>query len=146
MANILTLFTTEMGDPRSNENNEDEVLTLFELIFQVCMTTETAASSCLGTLMEKDPMLRQMPNVALALHLLLEKSSPCSFWEPYINLLPRYQWNVSLKLCKRIQILKTIFGNQKYLPSSTNYNKNAKKIIHLGEVKNYFITNVMCIL
>ena len=61
-------------------------------ISKVCMTTETARDSSLGTLMEKDPMLRQMPNVALALHLLLEKSSPCSFWEPYINILPRYRY------------------------------------------------------
>ena len=33
-------------------------------------------------------MLQKMPNVALALHLLVEKNSPASFWEPYINILP----------------------------------------------------------
>ena len=52
------------------------------------MSTETARDSTLSTLMEKDPMLRTMPNVALSLHLVLEKNSPASFWEPYINVLP----------------------------------------------------------
>jgi len=52
------------------------------------MSTETARDSTISTLMEKDPMLKSMPNVALALHLLIEKNSPASFWEPYINVLP----------------------------------------------------------
>lgn len=29
-----------------------------------------------------------MPNVALAVHLLIERNSPASLWEPYINTLP----------------------------------------------------------
>ena len=33
-------------------------------------------------------MLQTMNNVTLALHLLLEKTNPASFWEPYINCLP----------------------------------------------------------
>ena len=52
------------------------------------MSTETAKDSSLSTLMDKDPMLRTMPNVALSLHLVLEKNSPASYWEPYINVLP----------------------------------------------------------
>jgi len=59
------------------------------------MSTETARDSTLSTLMEKDPMLRSMPNVALALHLVLEKNSPASFWEPYINVLP-HRYNTVL--------------------------------------------------
>ena len=55
---------------------------------KVFMSTETAKNSSLSALIEKDPMLQRMPNVALALHLLVEKNSPASFWEPYINLLP----------------------------------------------------------
>ena len=54
------------------------------------MSTETARDSTISTLIEKDPMLKSMPNVALALHLLIEKNSPASFWEPYINVLPNY--------------------------------------------------------
>ena len=52
------------------------------------MSTETAKDSTISTLIDKDPMLKSMPNVALALHLLIEKNSPASFWEPYINVLP----------------------------------------------------------
>ena len=55
---------------------------------KVFMSTETAKNSSLSALIEKDPMLQRMPNVALALHLLVEKNSPASFWEPYINMLP----------------------------------------------------------
>ena len=43
------------------------------------MSTETAKDSSLSTLMDKDPMLKTMPNVALALHLVLEKNSPGAF-------------------------------------------------------------------
>ena len=53
------------------------------------MSSETARASEIGRLIETDPMLRTMGNVALALHLLLEKTSPASFWEPYINTLPQ---------------------------------------------------------
>ncbi len=52
------------------------------------MSLDTAKDSELGRLMELDPMLRNMSNVALALHLMLEKTSPASFFEPYINTLP----------------------------------------------------------
>ena len=55
---------------------------------KVFMSTETAKHSSLSELCEKDQMLQRMPNVSLALHLLVEKNSPASFWEPYINLLP----------------------------------------------------------
>jgi histone-lysine N-methyltransferase SETD3 len=55
---------------------------------KVFMSTETAKDSSLSALIEKDPMLQRMPNVSLALHLLVEKNSPASFWEPYINMLP----------------------------------------------------------
>lgn len=62
--------------------------TLIRVPRKCFMSTETARDSSLSTLMEKDPMLRTMPNVALALHLVLEKNSPASYWEPFINVLP----------------------------------------------------------
>jgi len=52
------------------------------------MTTETARASSIGTLIERDPLLQTMPNVVLAVHLLIERNSPASIWEPYINTLP----------------------------------------------------------
>ncbi len=53
------------------------------------MSVDTARDSEIGRLIERDPMLQAMGNVSLALHLLLEKTSPASFWEPYINSLPQ---------------------------------------------------------
>ena len=56
---------------------------------KLMMSLDTAKNSEIGRLIEKDMMLQKMNNVALSLHLLLEKTSPASFWEPYINVLPQ---------------------------------------------------------
>lgn len=39
----------------------------------------------IGGLVCRDEMLKSMPNISLALHLLNEKCSSSSFWEPYIS-------------------------------------------------------------
>ena len=52
------------------------------------MSVETAKASSIGSLIERDPLLQTMPNVVLAVHLLIERNSPASLWEPYINILP----------------------------------------------------------
>lgn len=52
------------------------------------MSVETAKASSIGSLIERDPLLQTMPNVVLAVHLLIERNSPASLWEPYINSLP----------------------------------------------------------
>ena len=52
------------------------------------MSVETARHSSIGFLVERDPLLKTMPNVVLSIHLLVEKNSPASLWEPYINILP----------------------------------------------------------
>lgn len=43
----------------------------------------------LGELATKDPLIVHMPNVALALLVLLQRRDPLSFWKPYINMLPQ---------------------------------------------------------
>eukprot|EP00038_Savillea_parva_P025586 m.48480 g.48480 ORF g.48480 m.48480 type:complete len:493 (+) comp6997_c0_seq2:221-1699(+) len=54
------------------------------------MTTETAKASSLGTFLVSDPLVAQMPNVALALHVLAELGrGSSSKWAPYIQALPR---------------------------------------------------------
>lgn len=40
-------------------------------------------------LASRDPLLIHMPNVALALLLLLQRRDPQSFWKPYVNILPQ---------------------------------------------------------
>lgn len=64
------------------------------------MTTDTARASSIGTLIERDPLLTTMPNVVLAVHLLIERNSPASLWEPYINLLP-HQYSTVLYFSKQ---------------------------------------------
>lgn len=55
---------------------------------KLMITTENAQNSVFGTLLEKDTMLKNMPNVSLAMFLLIEKFTPDSFWKPYIDILP----------------------------------------------------------
>lgn len=55
---------------------------------KMMLTTEAAMKSILGPLISKDRMLQNMPNVALAMFLLIEKFSENSFWKPYIEILP----------------------------------------------------------
>ncbi|CAB4067039.1 SETD3 [Lepeophtheirus salmonis] len=54
------------------------------------MSSETARDSSIGSLIEKDPMLKTMHNVALTLHLLIEKNSPASFWGTLYQRSPTY--------------------------------------------------------
>lgn len=53
------------------------------------MTVESAARTQLAPLLERDHILKNMPNVALAVFLLMEKFKGDSFWKPYIDLLPK---------------------------------------------------------
>ncbi|XP_054718071.1 actin-histidine N-methyltransferase-like [Uloborus diversus] len=55
---------------------------------KIMMTENSASSSRLGPLISKDPVLQHMPNVQVAMHLLLEFIDTNSFWKPYINILP----------------------------------------------------------
>lgn len=55
---------------------------------KLMLTIESAKNSILGPLIDKDRMLQNMPNVALAMFLLIEKFSSNSFWKPYIDILP----------------------------------------------------------
>lgn len=55
---------------------------------KVMMSEQDARESILGKFIEVDPLLQNMPNITLALFLLMEKSKPDSFWAPYIAVLP----------------------------------------------------------
>merc|ERR1719384_2082863 len=70
------------------------------------MSVDTAKSSSIGTLIEKDPLLQTMPNVVLAVHLLIERNSPASIWEPYINTLPHSYTTVLYYSCQQFEQLK----------------------------------------
>jgi len=70
------------------------------------MSVETAKSSSIGTLIERDPLLKSMPNVALAVHLLIERNSPASIWESYINILPHTYTTPLYFTQKQLELLK----------------------------------------
>ncbi|KAE8752232.1 hypothetical protein FOCC_FOCC001025 [Frankliniella occidentalis] len=55
---------------------------------RVMLTVENIHQSPLKELAKKDPLIVHMPNVALALLLLLHRRDLQSFWKPYINMLP----------------------------------------------------------
>ncbi|KAJ2951669.1 hypothetical protein O0L34_g13829 [Tuta absoluta] len=55
---------------------------------KVMMTEKNAQDSDLSAFITMDPLLQNMPNITLALFLLLEKTNPDSFWKPYIDVLP----------------------------------------------------------
>merc|ERR1719500_2229714 len=70
------------------------------------MSVDTAKASSIGTLIEKDPLLQTMANVVLAVHLLIERNSPASIWEPYINTLPHSYTTVLYFSPKQMEELK----------------------------------------
>lgn len=56
---------------------------------KLMMSLISAGGSRLGPLLRDDPIMKGMPNVALALFLILELcSGQASFWHPYISILP----------------------------------------------------------
>jgi len=70
------------------------------------MSVDTAKASSIGTLIEKDPLLQTMANVVLAVHLLIERNSPASIWEPYINTLPHSYTTVLYYSSKQFEQLR----------------------------------------
>jgi len=70
------------------------------------MSVETAKASSIGSLIERDPLLTSMPNVVLAVHLLIERNSPASMWENYINVLPHSYNTVLYYTTKQMEGLK----------------------------------------
>lgn len=65
-----------------NVHEEEKVIVVPE---RLIMSLETASQGPLGKLIASESLLKAMPNLALALHLLNERSSPNSFWKPYIG-------------------------------------------------------------
>ncbi|KAF7280983.1 hypothetical protein GWI33_005250 [Rhynchophorus ferrugineus] len=56
---------------------------------KVMMSVETASNSILKDIVNKVEILKNMPNVLLAVYLLVEKFTPNSFWKPYLDILPK---------------------------------------------------------
>lgn len=56
---------------------------------KLMMTIQNAKEGIMRELIEKDKILGSMPNVTLAIFLLVEKFKEKSFWKPYIDILPK---------------------------------------------------------
>lgn len=108
---------------------------------KVIMSVDTARQSEMGRLIEKDAMLQTMNNVTLALHLLLEKTSPASFWEPYINTLPPSYHTVLYFTEQEFDALK---GSPAYLDALKQYKFVARQYAYFYKkfqstmLKDYF--------
>jgi len=79
---------------------------LFSIPQKLMLTSETAKASNIGSFIENDPILSQMPNVALAFHILNEMYDSNSFWSPYLNTLPSSYDTVMYYTPKEIELLK----------------------------------------
>ncbi|KAB0796778.1 hypothetical protein PPYR_10839 [Photinus pyralis] len=82
------------------------------------MTIDAAEKSELGYLLETDPMLKNMPNVALAIFLLLENFRGKSFWKPYMDILPTVYSTVlyfSLDELQDLQVSSTLESSLKQI-------------------------------
>lgn len=73
---------------------------------KLMMTTDLARNSELEYLVRNDTLLMHMPNIILALFLLLEKFKPSSFWEPYIKALPKSYSTVMYFTPQELEALK----------------------------------------
>ncbi|XP_054264332.1 actin-histidine N-methyltransferase-like [Macrosteles quadrilineatus] len=75
---------------------------------KLMITAESVQASKLGYLLANETMLKHMPNVALALFLLLERfsSEGPSFWAPYLNMLPSAYTTVLYFTAQELQELK----------------------------------------
>ncbi|XP_053608215.1 actin-histidine N-methyltransferase isoform X2 [Plodia interpunctella] len=69
-------------------NNFKEGSLLLTVPTNVMMTEQNARESNLAAFINVDPLLQNMPNITLALFLLLEKNKDDSVWKPYIDVLP----------------------------------------------------------
>ena len=108
---------------------------------KLMMSLDTAKNSEIGRLIEKDMMLQKMNNVALSLHLLLEKTSPASFWEPYINILPQ---GYNTVLYFSAEDFKELKGSPAYEDAMKQYKYVARQYAYFSTkfqntmIKDYF--------
>jgi len=96
--------THGLGLKVTKDINEGDVV--IRIPKKAMMSVNTAKASSIGTLIEKDPLLQTMPNVVLAVHLLIERNSPASIWEPYINTLPHSYTTVLYYSTEQFEQLK----------------------------------------
>ena len=113
----------DMGVKADRHFNANDIAV--EIPRKLIMSTETAAPEMMH--FQNDPLIQHMPQVALAMALLIEKHKPNSKWKPYIDVLPTKYSTVlymstdemaelkgsptlgSYSICYGVTLYKTIF-------------------------------------
>ncbi|PVD25870.1 hypothetical protein C0Q70_13534 [Pomacea canaliculata] len=97
---------------------------LLKIPRKLMLTVDSAKMSVLGELISEDKILQVMPNVTLAMHLLIEFKVADSFWKPYLAILP-HTYNTPLYLTpEELQHLK---GSPTLGNSITQYRSIARQ-------------------
>ncbi|CAG9762489.1 unnamed protein product [Ceutorhynchus assimilis] len=73
---------------------------------KITMSVESARKSIVQDLVNKVDILKNMPNVLLAVYLLVEKFSETSFWKPYLDILPKTYTTVLYFTLSELEELK----------------------------------------
>lgn len=73
---------------------------------KLMMTVEGAKKTMLKKYVEKDQLLKNMPNVTLAIYLLVEKFKENSFYKPYIDILPKSYPTILYFSKEELEVLK----------------------------------------
>ncbi|XP_028156521.1 actin-histidine N-methyltransferase [Ostrinia furnacalis] len=94
----------ELGLKAVKEFKEDSLI--LTVPTKVMMTEKNAHESELSEFIKVDPLLQNMPNITLALFLLLEKNNPDSLWKPYIDILPEKYSTILYFNLKELAALK----------------------------------------
>ncbi|CAH2041357.1 unnamed protein product, partial [Iphiclides podalirius] len=94
----------ELGLKAQRDFSEDSLL--LTVPSKVMMSEKDALDSELGAFINVDPILKNMPNITLALFLLLEKNKEDSFWKPYIDILPDKYTTVLYFTREELAVLK----------------------------------------
>ncbi|KPJ20027.1 Histone-lysine N-methyltransferase setd3 [Papilio machaon] len=76
----------DMGLKATKDFPEDSLI--LTVPGKLMLSEKDAIESELNTFINADPILMNMPNIALAMFLLLERNKSESFWKPYIDVLP----------------------------------------------------------
>lgn len=66
-------------------DNIDEAEKVLQIPESLMLSWSEVMKSSLASFVKSDPLLRAMPNLALAVALLNERYNPNSFWRPYIS-------------------------------------------------------------
>ncbi|RZF47771.1 hypothetical protein LSTR_LSTR006035 [Laodelphax striatellus] len=100
---------------------------------KIMMTIESVQTSLLSTLVTRDTMLKLMPNIALALLVLVERfrSDSDSFWAPYIDMLPDKYTTVLYFTPKELQELR---GSPALEPALKQYRNITRQYAYFNKL------------